>query len=107
MTMEKDQIANVLNLLMDRIDYLEENQLKSNEVLGKLKARLLELNTFVNDIMDVIEHDFHYEANAPVMETFNKFRHLSEAIIEESNVESSDIDKEHLKSAMIEIIGES
>jgi hypothetical protein len=105
--MNDEKITNVLTMIINKMDNLEEEQVKSNEALSKVKSRLLQLNGFVNDIIDVIENDFHYEDEKPITDKISKFRHLSEAIMKELNVDSKDVNKKHLKSVLNEIIGES
>jgi len=105
MIMENDKITNALDMIIAKINNLEKEQVESREIISKIKFKLLELNGFMNDIIDVIENDNYYEADAPIIEKINKFKDLNNAITK--SVDSDENEKDYLKLVMSEIIGES
>ena len=52
MEITKNQIVDVINLMMTRLDSLENEQTKQKEYIAQIKKRMLELNDFINDITD-------------------------------------------------------
>ena len=55
MEITKNQIIDVINLMMLRLDSLENEQAKQKDYIVQIKKRMLELNNFINDIIDVVE----------------------------------------------------
>ena len=53
----RDQLFDVIELMMNRLDSLEIEQKKQKEFSVQMKKKVLELNNFINDIMDVIEKE--------------------------------------------------
>ena len=95
-TAEK-KIIKVLTDIIDRLDDLEIEQYKNKEMFSIIKKRLLELNSFVNDILDIIETD----DEKLYAETINKYSDLRDLIDKEFDEED---DITQLKN---QVIGES
>ena len=60
-TAEK-KITKVLTNIINRLDDLEIEQYKNKEMFSIIKKRLLELNSFINDILD-IRHNHYKHTN--------------------------------------------
>ena len=95
-TAEK-KIIKVLANIINRLDDLEIEQYKNKEMFSIIKKRLLELNSFVNDILDIIETD----DEKLYAETMNKYSNLRDLIDKEFDEED---DITQLKN---QVIGES
>ena len=95
-TAEK-KITKVLTNIINRLDDLEIEQYKNKEMFSIIKKRLLELNSFVNDILDIIETD----DEKLYAETINKYSDLRDLIDKEFDEED---DITQLKN---QVIGES
>ena len=95
-TAEK-KIIKVLANVINRLDDLEIEQYKNKEMFSIIKKRLLELNSFVNDILDIIETD----DEKLYVETINKYSDLRDLIDKEFD---DDDDITQLKN---QVIGES
>ena len=95
-TAEK-KIIKVLANVINRLDDLEIEQYKNKEMFSIIKKRLLELNSFVNDILDIIETD----DEKLYAETINKYSDLRDLIDKEFDEED---DITQLKN---QVIGES
>ena len=95
-TAEK-KITKVLTNIINRLDDLEIEQYKNKEMFSIIKKRLLELNSFVNDILDIIETD----DEKLYVETINKYSDLRDLIDKEFDEED---DITQLKN---QVIGES
>ena len=95
-TAEK-KIIKVLANIINRLDDLEIEQYKNKEMFSIIKKRLLELNSFVNDILDIIETD----DEKLYAETINKYSDLRDLIDKEFDDEDDII---QLKN---QVIGES
>ncbi len=57
MPITENQIVNALNIIIARLDNVEKEQETNKKVIVKIKSRLLELNGFVNDVIDIVEDD--------------------------------------------------
>ena len=57
MEIPKSKVIEVLNDITSRLDNLEIEQRRNKEIFFIFKKRLLELNDFINDILDVIDED--------------------------------------------------
>ena len=57
--MEKAEkkIIKVLTNIINRLDDLEIEQHKNKEMFSNIKERLLDLNSFVNDILDIVNNE--------------------------------------------------
>ena len=104
MEITKNQIVDVINLMMTRLDSLENEQTKQKEYIAQIKKRMLELNDFINDIIDIVE-DENYddsESIAKTMEIYSQMKVKLGKLMDESELEGMDI-----KQLMSQIIGES
>ena len=54
METNEKQIVRVLNNILERIDSLEIQQARNKEFAAVVKKRLLDLNEFVNDVLDIV-----------------------------------------------------
>ena len=95
-TAEK-KIIKVLANVINRLDDLEIEQYKNKEMFSIIKKRLLELNSFVNDILDIIETD----DEKLYAETINKYSDLRDFIDKEFN------DEDDITQLKNQVIGES
>mgnify|MGYP003117675557 CR=1 FL=1 len=105
MTVTNDEITKIIDMIIVKINNLEKNQIESKSTISNIKSKLVELNEFVNDIIDIIENDNYYESDEHIMKKINKFKDLSDII--DDSIESNDIDGVYLKAIKGEIIGES
>jgi hypothetical protein len=95
-TAEK-KIIKVLANIINRLDDLEIEQYKNKEMFSIIKKRLLELNSFVNDILDIIETD----DEKLYAETINKYSDLRDLIDKEFD------DEDDITQLKNQVIGES
>ena len=95
-TAEK-KIIKVLTNIINRLDDLEIEQYKNKEMFSIIKKRLLELNSFVNDILDIIETD----DEKLYAETINKYSDLRDLIDNEFD------DEDDITQLKNQVIGES
>ena len=95
-TAEK-KIIKVLTNIINRLDDLEIEQYKNKEMFSIIKKRLLELNSFVNDILDIIETD----DEKLYAETINKYSDLRDLIDKEFD------DEDDITQLKNQVIGES
>ena len=95
-TAEK-KIIKVLANIINRLDDLEIEQYKNKEMFSIIKKRLLELNSFVNDILDIIETD----DEKLYAETINKYSDLRDLIDNEFD------DEDDITQLKNQVIGES
>jgi len=95
-TAEK-KITKVLTNIINRLDDLEIEQYKNKEMFSIIKKRLLELNSFVNDILDIIETD----DEKLYAETINKYSDLRDLIDNEFD------DEDDITQLKNQVIGES
>ena len=95
-TAEK-KIIKVLANIINRLDDLEIEQYKNKEMFSIIKKRLLELNSFVNDILDIIETD----DEKLYAETMNKYSDLRDLIDKEFD------DEDDITQLKNQVIGES
>ena len=104
MEITKNQIVDVINLMMTRLDSLENEQTKQKEYIAQIKKRMLELNDFINEIIDVVEDENYNDSEsiAKTMEIYSQMKVKLGKLIDESELEGMDI-----KQLMSQIIGES
>ena len=104
MEITKNQIVDVINLMMTRLDSLENEQTKQKEYIAQIKKRMLELNDFINEIIDIVEDENYndFESIAKTMEIYSQMKVKLGKLIDESELEGMDI-----KQLMSQIIGES
>ena len=105
MPITENQIVNALNIITARLDNVEKEQETNKKVIVKIKSRLLELNEFVNDVIDIVEDD-KYEDDALVENKLSKFKKVNK-MIEELEMNFDEPISNDLKSMLDQIIGES
>ena len=105
MPITENQIVNVLNIIIARLDNVEKEQETNKKVIVKIKSRLLELNGFVNDVIDIVEDD-KYEDDALVENKLSEFKKANK-MIEELEMNINEPISDDLKSMLDQIIGES
>ena len=105
MPITENQIVNALNIIIARLDNVEKEQETNKKVIVKIKSRLLELNGFVNDVIDIVEDD-KYEDDALVENKLSKFKKANK-MIEELEMNFDEPISNDLKSMLDQIIGES
>ena len=104
MEITKNQIVDVINLMMTRLDSLENEQKKQKDYIVQIKKRMLELNAFINDIIDIVEDEQNdnEEVIAKTMEIYEQMKKKVSDLINDSELEQ--VNKKEL---MNQIIGES
>ena len=100
METNEKQIVRVLNNILERVDSLEIQQARNKEFAVVVKKRLLDLNEFVNDVLDIVEGE-NFEDDTMLEEKLNKYNDLRKVIDKE--LEDKEFDIEFLNS----IVGES
>ena len=105
MPITENQIVNALNIIIARLDNVEKEQETNKKVIVKIKSRLLELNRFVNDVIDIVEDD-KYEDDALVENKLSKFKKANK-MIEELEMNTNEPISDDLKSMLDQIVGES
>jgi uncharacterized coiled-coil protein SlyX len=104
MEITKNQIIDVLNLMMMRLDSLENEQAKQKDYIVQIKKRMIQLNNFINDIIDIVEDERYTEeeAYAETMKIYDQMKKKVNEMLNDS--ELKDINKKELLS---NIVGES
>ncbi len=104
MEITKNQIIDVLNLMMMRLDSLENEQAKQKDYIVQIKKRMIQLNNFINDIIDIVEDERYTEeeAYAETMKIYDQMKKKVNEMMNDS--ELKDINKKELLS---NIVGES
>ena len=105
MPITENQIVNALNIIIARLDNVEKEQETNKKVIVKIKSRLLELNEFVNDVIDIVEND-KYEDDTLVENKISNFKKVNKTI-EELEMNINEPISDDLKSMLDQIIGES
>ena len=105
MPITENQIVNALNIIIARLDNVEKEQETNKKVIVKIKSRLLELNGFVNDVIDIVEDD-KYEDDALVENKLSEFKKANK-MIEELEMNFNEPISDDLKLMLDQIIGES
>ena len=105
MPITENQIVNALNIIIARLDNVEKEQETNKKVIVKIKSRLLELNRFVNDVIDIVEND-KYEDDALVENKLSKFKKVNK-MIEELEMNFDEPISNDLKLMLDQIVGES
>ena len=105
MPITENQIVNALNIITARLDNVEKEQETNKKVIVKIKSRLLELNGFVNDVIDIVEDD-KYEDDALVENKLSKFKKVNK-MIEELEMNFDEPISNDLKLMLDQIVGES
>ena len=104
MPITENQIVNALNIIIARLDNVEKEQETNKKVIVKIKSRLLELNGFVNDVIDIVEDD-KYEDDALVENKLSNFKKVNK-MIEELEMNTNEPISDDLKSMLDQIVGE-
>ena len=92
METNEKQIVRVLNSILERVDILETQQQRNKEFASAVKKRLLDLNEFVNDVIDIVEGE-HFEDDQLLKRKLNKYTDLRGAVdkeLEELEIEFMD-----------------
>ena len=105
MPITENQIVNALNIIIARLDNVEKEQETNKKVIVKIKSRLLELNEFVNDVIDIVEDD-KYADDALVENKLSNFKKVNK-MIEELEMNFDEPISDDLKSMLDQIVGES
>ena len=105
MPITENQIVNALNIIIARLDNVEKEQETNKKVIVKIKSRLLELNGFVNDVIDIVEDD-KYEDDVLVENKLSEFKRTNK-MIEELEMNINEPISDDLKLMLDQIIGES
>jgi|TARA_B100000029_G_scaffold483660_1_gene535057 hypothetical protein len=100
METNEKQIVRVLNNILERIDTLEIQQARNKEFAAVVKKRLLDLNEFVNDVLDIVEGT-NFEDDIMLEQKLNRYSDLRKMVEEE--LEEREFDIEFKDS----IVGES
>ena len=100
METNEKQIVRVLNNILERIDTLEIQQARNKEFAAVVKKRLLDLNEFVNDVLDIVEGT-SFEDDLMLETKLTKYTDLRKMV--EDEFEDQEFDIEFKNS----IVGES
>ena len=100
METNEKQIVRVLNNILERIDTLEIQQARNKEFAYVVKKRLLDLNEFVNDVLDIVEGT-NFEDDLMLEQKLTKYTDLRKMV--EDELEDQEFDIEFKNS----IVGES
>ena len=100
METNEKQIVRVLNSILERVDSLEIQQQRHKEFASAVKKRLLDLNEFVNDVIDIVESE-HFEDDKLLEQKLSKYTDLRKVIDNELNEQEFEIE------FMDSIVGES
>ena len=100
METNEKQIVRVLNSILERVDSLEIQQQRNKEFASAVKKRLLDLNEFVNDVIDIVEGE-HFEDDQLLEQKLSKYTDLRRAIDKELDEQEFEIE------FMDSIVGES
>ena len=100
METNEKQIVRVLNNILERIDTLEIQEARNKEFAAIVKKRLLDLNDFVNDVLDIVEGT-NFEDDIMLEQKLTKYTDLRKMV--EDELEDQEFDIEFKNS----IVGES
>ena len=92
METNEKQIVRVLNSILERVDSLEIQQQRNKEFAVAVKKRLLDLNEFVNDVIDIVEGE-QFEDDQLLERKLNKYTNLRGVVdkeLEELEIEFVD-----------------
>ena len=99
-TAEK-KIIKVLTDIIDRLDDLEIEQHKNKEMFSNIKERLLDLNSFVNDILDIVNNEEYENDELLEQKLSRKYSDLRDLIDKEFD------DEDNITELKNQVIGES
>ena len=100
METNEKQIVRVLNSILERVDSLEIQQQRNKEFAAAVKKRLMDLNEFVNDVIDIVEGE-QFEDDQLLEQKLNKYTDLRRVIDNELDEQEFEIE------FMDSIVGES
>ena len=100
METNEKQIVRVLNSILERVDSLEIQQQRNKEFAVAVKKRLMDLNEFVNDVIDIVEGE-RFEDDQLLERKLNKYTDLRRVIDKE--IDEHEFEIEFMDS----IVGES
>ena len=100
METNEKQIVRVLNSILERVDSLEIQQRRNKEFASAVKKRLMDLNEFVNDVIDIVEGE-HFEDDQLLEQKLSKYTDLRRVIDKELDEQEFEIE------FMDSIVGES
>ena len=100
MDTNEKHIVRVLNNILERVDSLEIQQQRHKEFASAVKKRLLDLNEFVNDVIDIVEGE-HFEDDRLLEQKLSKYTDLRGMIDKELDEQEFEIE------FMDSIVGES
>ena len=92
MEITEKKIVKVLNNILERVDSLETQQQRNKEFSAAVKKRLMDLNEFVNDVIDIVEGE-HFEDDQLLERKLNKYTDLRGVVdkeLEELEIEFMD-----------------
>ena len=92
MEITEKKIVKVLNNILERVDSLEIQQQRNKEFSAVVKKRLMDLNEFVNDVIDIVEGE-HFEDDQLLERKLNKYTDLRGVVdkeLEELEIEFMD-----------------
>ena len=92
MEITEKKIVKVLNNILERVDSLEIQQQRNKEFAVAVKKRLLDLNEFVNDVIDIVEGE-QFEDDQLLERKLNKYTNLRGVVdkeLEELEIEFMD-----------------
>ena len=92
MEITEKKIVKVLTNILERVDSLEIQQQRNKEFSAAVKKRLMDLNEFVNDVIDIVEGE-HFEDDQLLERKLNKYTDLRGVVdkeLEELEIEFMD-----------------
>ena len=100
MEITEKKIVKVLTNILERVDSLEIQQQRNKEFSAAVKKRLMDLNEFVNDVIDIVEGE-HFEDEQLSEQKLSKYTDLRRVIDKELDEHEFEIE------FMDSIVGES
>jgi len=103
MEITEHEIVNVITVILNRLDELEDEQKRNKDFVLSLKDRLIDLNTCVDDILDIISDN----DDLLFAEKLKRYSKMKSMFLEQLEHKESEFDTDELKQLMSHIIGES
>ena len=101
MEIAEEKIIKVLSDIVNRLDDLEIEQQKNKEMFFTIKKRLLDLNSFVNDILDIVNNEEYEDDELLEQKLSRKYSNLRDLIDKEFD------DEDNITELKNQVIGES
>ena len=101
MEIAEEKIIKVLSDIVNRLDDLEIEQQKNKEMFFTIKKRLLDLNSFVNDILDIVNNEEYEDDELLEQKLSRKYSNLRDLIDKEFD------DEDDITQLKNQVIGES